>query len=303
MDLERYFRQIRETQKNDLITRIKEAETAIPELKSLEDERRTLFTGAAKGTQNILQSTARIGDIAKKEAALLEEHGFPKDQLSLRYVCEACHDTGWVGQTKRPCSCRLLKQAETDPDIGINLKETFAAFSDGIYPTTEQRERSVRAKQRCEQFANSLPGGKEKNLVLLGGCGLGKSYLGNAVAHRSLEKSIPARRITAYQLIQHTMNDISGHTDGNIVFFKVPLLILDDLGSEPIIPNVSEETLLALLDTRQAAGLHTVVISNLSLKELQNRYGERIFSRLCDQTSGILLQLSGTNLRWGKSGC
>lgn len=77
----------------------------------------------------------------------------------------------------------------------------------------------------------------------------------------------------------------------------MPLLILDDLGSEPEIPNVSTEWLFAVVNERVLAGRASVCITNLSLAELQARYGERLMSRLCDRNTTLVMQLTGRNLR------
>jgi hypothetical protein len=42
-------------------------------------------------------------------------------------------------------------------------------------------------------------------------------------------------------------------------------MVLDDLGSEPVIPNVSFEWLFAVVNERTLAGLATVCSTNLTL--------------------------------------
>ena len=78
---------------------------------------------------------------------------------------------------------------------------------------------------------------------------------------------------------------------------NVPLLVLDDLGSEPVIPNVSFEWLFAVINERTLAGLATVCSTNLTLSQLQTRYDDRFMSRLCDKNTTQVLHLTGENLR------
>ena len=85
-------------------------------------------------------------------------------------------------------------------------------------------------------------------------------------------------------------------------FTQVPLLILDDLGTEALIPNVTKESLFAIADQRNAARLATVYISNLDANELTERYGERIASRITDSAITKSIHFTGGSLRGGKDG-
>ena len=141
------------------------------------------------------------------------------------------------------------------------------------------------------------------NLLLMGMAGLGKSFLGNAVAYRALGRGVEAVRATAYGFVQDTLASIRGEGRGAARCRRTPLLVLDDLGTEPLVPNVTVESLFALVNDRAAAGLATVMATNLSFAELQQRYGERLFSRLSDAANTRILRLEGKNLRWRAPSC
>ena len=79
--------------------------------------------------------------------------------------------------------------------------------------------------------------------------------------------------------------------------FEAPLLLIDDLGTEPLIENVTVEELFNILNERQNAGLCTVISTNLTLENLQNRYTERVASRLADTRNCNFLGLMGKDLR------
>ena len=133
--------------------------------------------------------------------------------------------------------------------------------------------------------------------------GLGKSYLGNAIAYRALCRGIDAARTTAYGFVQDMLSDIRGEGRHAQRYRSAPLLVLDDLGTEPLIPNVTEESLFAVVNERAARGLATVLATNLAPAGLQERYGERVFSRLSDGGNTRILKLEGENLRWRKPPC
>ena len=75
------------------------------------------------------------------------------------------------------------------------------------------------------------------------------------------------------------------------------LLLLDDLGTEPMIPGVTIETLFAAINERQFAGKATVIATNLTKNELFTQYGERIFSRLFASREYAAITLRGKDLR------
>ena len=78
---------------------------------------------------------------------------------------------------------------------------------------------------------------------------------------------------------------------------NAPLLLIDDLGTEPLMQNITITQLFNLLNERQLAGLHTVISTNLDIPELKERYSERITSRLMDSTRWRKLTLSGEDVR------
>ena len=72
------------------------------------------------------------------------------------------------------------------------------------------------------------------------------------------------------------------------------LLIIDDLGSE--MSNTFTETqLYSIINERLLKGLSTVISSNLSPKNLHDRYGDRIFSRFMKDYDFI--KLIGSDIR------
>jgi DNA replication protein DnaC len=135
------------------------------------------------------------------------------------------------------------------------------------------------------------------NLLLLGQSGLGKSFLLNSIASRTLTRGIALRKVTAYTLLDHLLAGIRQNMDGAGPFLTTPLLLIDDLGTEPMLQNITLEYLFSILNERRNASLHTVIASNLSVEKLQERYGERVFSRLVSADDTQLLQLTGENLR------
>ena len=94
------------------------------------------------------------------------------------------------------------------------------------------------------------------------------------------------------------MNGFSTNVSPLPRFSQVPLLVLDDLGTEPMIPNVTAEALFAIADQRNSGRLATVYISNLTKDGLRERYGDRIASRIMDENITRSIEFKGNSLRY-----
>ena len=296
--LDTLYTQIRAEERAALEARVDGAFARAPELRTLDERRKRLFLDVGAHAVAPAEGIEALKQLNRREQELLASLGLPADTLQLRYRCQACRDTGYVGGApRRPCACRLKYRELQKPDVDINTRETFANFSEAVYPDETQKKRTRNARVLCERYAAALPHPERPNLLLTGMPGLGKSFLGNAIAYEAISSGVETARVTAYRFVQDMLSDIRAHTDNARRYCCVPLLVLDDLGSEPDIPNVSVEWLFAIVNERIMQRRATVCITNLSLKQLQDRYGERLMSRLCDRNTTLVLQLTGENLR------
>lgn len=296
--LKNIYARIRSEELSSQALRVQEAYALSPRLAALDAARKQALHDVGARRCSARDGMDRLEAVSREEAQILRELGLPADQLRLRERCPLCHDTGFTGESRKtPCACYLQYREAQKSENGINARETFAAFDPNVYTDAMQRKRSLNAKKLCEAYAAALPRPEKPNLMMLGMPGLGKSYLGNAIGHAAIARGVDAARVTAYHFVQDIMADIRENRQNARRYQCVPLLILDDLGSEPVIPNVSTEWLFAVVNERVLAGRASVCITNLTLPELQERYGERLMSRLCDKATTQVVQLTGKNLR------
>ncbi len=295
--LDNYYEQIRAEEHEALKRRIDDAFARSPRLQQLDHARSKLFSDLGAKKITAVEGKQQLDAISAEELEILASLGLSSDALTLHVRCELCGDTGYIGASHQPCACRLLYRERLRGSDGVNERETFSNFSQDIFPTAEQKKRTLNAKTICERYAKALPVPEKPNLLLLGMPGLGKSFLGNAIAYEALLRGVDAERVTAYAFVQAVLKDIRERTERAQRYQRVPLLVLDDLGSEPSIPNVSFEWLFAVINERTLAGRATVCSSNLTLKQLSDFYDERFMSRLCDRNTTQVLQLTGENLR------
>ncbi len=297
-ELRRYYSDLREKNHRVLEKRIKECENRSARFRSLSDERGLVFKQLAAGKLTPAAAKSRIGAIGAERRNLLISMGLPGNYLDPIYTCPRCKDTGEVGEPLRPCTCALKRQQEQMlSGSRINTRETFGNFNESIYPGDEQKKQGMKMRRFCEAYVAALPKPEKPNLLIVGQSGLGKSYFGNAIAYAAIDKGVQTVKTTAYQCIQKILDGIDTHEDAITPFLSADLLVLDDLGTEAMVPNVTIETIFRILNERAAARLATVLITNLDREGLFERYGERVTSRMIDGALTSIVLLRGDNLR------
>lgn len=269
-----------------------------------------MFTDAANAQQSAETLRKDIVAINAEIRARLKKAGFDEDYLQPRYRCAKCKDTGFVGEPIRErCECFMARVRQLSVErqgMGIDPSETFSAYNAEIYPDVPlekrpghtQRSYMELVKARCMAYADAYPHDPRRNLLFVGAAGLGKTYLLNCVGNALLEKGVPVLKVTSYQLTERMRAAVFQHDwEGFSAVLETPVLLLDDLGAEPIINNVTIEQLFTLLNERELNGLHTVISTNLTPLELKARYTERIGSRLMDRRSTAMLPFYGDDVR------
>lgn len=296
--IETEYERIRAGHRAELNRRLSDISLRVPELQVIADERAALVSAVGAGKLSPAEALEKHRLLTTREAELMRLNGITREDMQLHYTCEKCRDTGWLGTARNtPCSCRLVKEAMLDEKHAINGRETFEAYDSSLFFAERQRSIANDARNYCIKFADSLPSPEKPFLLILGDTGLGKSFFGNAIAYRALERGIPAMRVTAYDWLQGILDGMRNNGTPESSAIRTPLLSLDDLGSEPNIPNISNEHLFALINDRMTARRPTVIGTNLTLLQIKERYGDRIFMRLTDKSLVQYLHLEGTDLR------
>ena len=295
--------------------RLEDAVARQPEIGRLRQENADLVLGTMRrmlGEPDLAsrkalaeETKARGREINARIRALLAGAGMAGDALELRYRCPICKDTGYVGEAPaRFCECfemRLrLRQHEDGSMAGVD-EQSFERFDANVAPEADgQRDRLVKARNLCQRYADAFPDTEYRNLLLTGEGGLGKTFLLNCIFGRVTGRGFSAVRVTAFRMFeamrrQHVGND--ENYDGFSALIEVPLLLIDDLGTEPMMRNITLEYLFTLLNERIAAKRHTVIATNLTPPQLKERYGERVASRLLDRSICAPVQFKGKDLR------
>ena len=297
-----------------LNVRIEEAERRDPEIARLRADSVSLALGTMRTILSLPTQEARIEAAERmKQRGLannaelrgrLKAMGLPENHLELQYRCPLCRDTGYVGEApSRFCECfenRLRMRRYGDGSMAGVDSQNFNTFDLERFPEADgQRKQMELARRLCEEYADRFPETRRRNLLLTGAGGLGKTFLLNCIYARVCDRGLSAVRVTAFRLFeamrkQHVSDDGDRELSS---LAEAPLLLIDDLGTEPMMRNITVEYLFMLLNERAANRLHTVIATNLSPVQLLERYGERVSSRLLDRTACASIQLKGKDLR------
>ena len=298
----------------ELEQRVAEAGRLDPEIARLREENRDLAFDTMRRVMTLekQEEKVRAAEEMKRRGMFnnaeirrrLNAAGLPENYLDMQYRCPVCRDTAYVGDApSRFCDCfenRLrIMQYENGTMSGTD-EQCFARFDLSRFPEENgQRAQMESVRRFCEEYADAYPEGRFANLLLTGSGGLGKTFLLNCIYERVASRGFAAIRVTAFRMFE-TMRRQHMGGDGEMDFeqlLNVPLLLIDDLGSEPMMRNITVEYLFTLLNERMAARRHTVIATNLSPMQLTETYGERVTSRLLDRSRCAALMLTGKDLR------
>lgn len=270
-----------------------EVYSRLPQLRSLdEDAKKTAFDlgRMLMGADDALAlSEAALAAINEKRAEherLLVENGYPADYLDPAFICPECRDTGRIGD--QLCRCvTLLAVSTAFADSGIDPEKSFERFDLSLQKDERSRAAMKRILDQAIQYADSFPNNEKPDLLYFGMPGVGKTYLLNCIGARVLERGFSVLKLNSNELIRLTLDTLRASPEERPDFMLPELLIIDDLGTEPMIPNITIETLLSIVCRRQDSGKPTLFATNLSLSSndpseqtLQTVYGERFASRL-----------------------
>ena len=239
--------------------------------------------------------------LQEKRRALLTSLGYPTDYTDPPYECARCGDTGFVGVKMCECMRRELTLAayETSGLGALMRTQSFDTFSPDYYGTGEERTRMQRNFDLMRDYAEQFSTASD-NLLLVGATGLGKTHLSTSVARRVIDRGFDVYYASALQMFsdfEHTRFG-TGVADAPSVdvsrYSECELLILDDLGTE-VANQFTNSCLYLVLNNRINLHRPTIISTNLSSKEIKERYTDRIASRILGDFKPLLFV--GTDVR------
>ncbi len=253
---------------------------------------------------------ADIGEIAKRnlqaqeaKRQLIKSAGYPEDYLDIPYSCKICNDSGF--HNGKLCSCHLqLLQQLSIGELSCSpmlARSTFDTFDVKYYSEIKDPQYGFSPREYMRGCLEMLKAYAENftpytnSFFFSGGTGLGKTHLALAVLNKVTQKGYSVYYNTASSIIKQLEKERFGRSSDSLEeeMEKCDLMIIDDLGAE-FSTAFSEATINELINNAILTGKPMIIISNLSVDELEKRYGQRVVSRL---NSFEVIEFMGEDIR------
>ncbi len=234
-----------------------------------------------------------------RRGELLLSLGYPADYTNIRYQCDRCEDTGFVGTKMCTCMRRALILAGYESSgIGMLMeRQQFDSFTLDYYAGAD-RENMRRNVEVLAAFAREFSARRGENFLLIGPTGLGKTHLSTSVARVVIDGGFDVVYDTAQGMFSVFEAQRFGRgevaQDAADRYFDCDLLIIDDLGTE-MTNQFTISCLYNIVNTRVNRRQSTIINTNLTSVELRERYADRITSRLFGEFKPLLF--SGKDVR------
>lgn len=275
---------------------------------SLEKKEREVVFEIAKYKANGIDSAAlerEHNDIIIQKTNVLSRLGINPESLLPNYECKLCEDVGF--RSGGMCTCfkqKLHEEMIKQSGLGKNELATFNDYHSEIATNADQQKELESLKNYFLKWTDAFPNNKTKMVLITGKTGVGKTFLSECVARNIIDKGYLVSFVTAFGMnnlllkYHSTFNDTkSSYMD---MLLDPDVLIIDDLGTEPILKNITIEYLYVILSERIRHNKATLITTNLSLEQIINRYGERIYSRIVNKQSSFITRIDGDDLRFKK---
>lgn len=273
----------------------KDFEAVDKEIRALIIEKAKLeFDG--KESSEVNEQIKRAKD---KRAEILQKMGMTLQDIRPNYNCKLCNDTGFVNNSRCTCFQNKLTQALfKNSNMGANMTHTFKDFKAELYDVPTDGEKILKLGERIVNNGGvfSVP-----TIIIRGEVGAGKSYFLECVANELLACNVAVCFMPAFELSQNLLEWHLGTFDTkNLlqqIFIDCDVLIIDDLGTEPIYQNISLEYMQNIIDVRVMKNKLTIISTNLRAEEFIERYGDRLSSRLFMSGNALKVNLTNSDLR------
>lgn len=241
-------------------------------------------------------------ELQTQRRALLIKYGYGEDYLKTKYECDICDDTGFDGLKMCKCMRHALTMAGIESSgIGALYKtQKFDNFDISFYDSSaENLSHMSYILNACIDYAEHFSDDNNKSLLLMGATGLGKTHLTTSIACVIIDKGYDviydsAQNILAAYEARHFERNLSVDTEK---FVNCDLLIMDDLGTE-MSNSFTLRCFYNIINTRLVSGKATIINTNLKRKEIQERYTDRIASRILGEYN--IHQFLGKDIRMQK---
>ncbi len=274
--------------------RLEDFYSRCPKARTIREEIASNAAGAAKTVlrggnvrAEMEKLRSRAAELNREYDGLLAQNGLSRRDVTPQYSCPYCQDAGFTDG--RMCSClKQLQRSLAYEKLSMNVpleRSTFEAFSLDYYRDDDRAYRQMENILRvCRSYAEKFRA-DSPSLLFKGGTGLGKTHLSLAIAGEVIQKGFGViygsaqSFAVALEKERFDRRDPEDLGDTHSQLLACDLLILDDLGTE-FSSSYVNAALYDVVNARMLAEKPTIISTNLSMKEMEERYSERFASRI-----------------------
>lgn len=163
-------------------------------------------------------------------------------------------------------------------------------FQGATFETYKVNPKNRALYDAAAKYADSFTEETTKGLILSGTVGVGKTHLAVAIGRRLAERGFWPYWRSMPKVISEIRASWKGQGTYSEGMIKAPLmtaypLIIDDLGAEMRDSRDQgwlTELIYEIVDARYEAMLPTIITTNMHLADIEDRYTERVASRLAE---------------------
>lgn len=259
--------------------------------------------GSGGKSVNISEVAKTNLEAQERKKELLVKNGYPADYLDVPYICKKCNDSGIFNGKLCECHLALLQKLSVEglSCSPILAKSTFDTFNLEYYSAIKDADLGFSHREimggvfgMLKNYAENF-GPDSSSLFFSGGTGLGKTHLALAIFNVVTANGYSVYYSSARKVIKQLNNEHfgKGDTDLNEELSRNDLVIIDDLGAEFETP-FGTAAINEIIDDAVLMGKPMILISNLDKTAFEERYGERVASRL---NAFEIIQFFGTDIR------
>lgn len=240
-------------------------------------------------------------ELSKNEIDIINvmaSHNVTPNMLVPNYTCKICNDTGYTNGEKCVCLKKvynelLLRESNIDYEKYPDLENLNTSVYDG--------KNVLKLIDTLKKVSEKFPSTNINTIIMNGKCGVGKTYISKSFAKTLASKDFTTLYLTSFGfnnlLLKLHTSDFNEKSEILNQLLQADLLIIDDLGCEPIYKNVTIEYFYSIINQRLDSKCLTLITTNLTKDEILARYNERIYSRLFHKEKTLTMTLDGSSLR------
>ena len=293
--------------------RLKEIDTEISKL-GIQTAKLLISSSPEKREEINKDLEYKISKLKDEKNAILSKLNI---DLTPKYSCDKCKDTGYIKEngTTHMCPCfkqELINESYSKSNLYKLKEESFAKINLELFsnePSLEKYKTNISPRENMKkiidiskEFIKNFESPSQKNLLFTGTPGVGKTFMSSCIANEIINNNYTVLYQTSSLLLNSIFEyKFSKQENSKELYdslFSVNLLIIDDLGTENLTAAKFEELFTILNSRLITPKTKTIISTNLSLEELAKTYDHRIISRLMGNFN--ILRFYGDDIRLKK---